>query len=288
MGASRSVSQGSASPARTLGEVEGELAESNLEAEAAPLCRICGLSSAPFAKTEVLGKYPVRYYRCEECGFIQTESPYWLEEAYTTAITRQDVGIMQRNLVNCEVTTAVLNLLFPDLTCAVDYGAGHGVFVRLMRDRGFRFSWCDRYATNDYARGFEHQEGARYDLLTAFEVLEHLTDPISGFAGLMELSDNVFVSTWLLPEPAPKLSDWWYYSPVTGQHIAFYTHAGLQRLAARFGRNLLSNGSYHLFTKQPKSEYLFRAATSLRLARLVNLMHRRPSLVDEDYQLMTG
>jgi hypothetical protein len=288
VGSSRSVSENSGNPIGAHVEGKSGPAGPDSEAESAPLCKICGLSSTPFGQAAVLRKYPVRYYRCEGCGFIQTESPYWLEEAYTTAIARQDVGIMQRNLANCEVTTAVLNLLFPDLTCAVDFGAGHGVFVRLMRDRGFNFSWCDRYATNDYARGFEHREGTRYGLLTAFEVLEHLSDPVSDLAPLMELSDNVFVSTWLVPEPAPGLPDWWYYSPTTGQHIALYTPSALQRLAAHFGRSLLSHGSYHLFTKQPKSNLRFQAATRFRLARLVNRMHRRPSLVEDDYRLMTG
>jgi hypothetical protein len=85
--------------------------------------------------------------------------------------SRQDVGIMLRNLMNREVASAVLNLLFPKMSSAVDFGAGHGVFVRLMRDRGFNFFWSDLHATNDYARGFEYQEGSTYDFLTAFEVL---------------------------------------------------------------------------------------------------------------------
>jgi hypothetical protein len=69
---------------------------------------------------------------------------------------------MQRNLINCEVTSAILNLLFPNVTCYLDFGAGHRVFVRLMRDRGFNFSWLDLHATNDYTRGFERQDGATY------------------------------------------------------------------------------------------------------------------------------
>jgi hypothetical protein len=237
---------------------------------------------------EVLRKYPVRYYRCEQCGFIQTEPPFWLEEAYSTAIARQDVGLMARNLGNCERTAAVLNLLFPETATAVDFGAGHGVFVRLMRDRGFNFRWCDRYATNDYARGFEHRDGSKYDFLTAFEVLEHLTDPVSDLAPIMDLSDNVFVSTFLVPEPAPRLSDWWYYAPTSGQHIAFYTRSSLELLAARFGRKLLSYREYHLFTKKLQSDLLFKIAARLRLARLVNRMYRRPSLIESDLRQMTS
>jgi hypothetical protein len=249
-------------------------------------CKVCDAFSTLWGEAEILGKHRVKYFRCTNCGFIQTETPYWLEEAYSTAITRLDVGLMRRNLVNCELTSAVLNLLFPKASNAVDFGAGHGVFVRLMRDKGFNFSWFDRYATNDYARGFEYKEGSKYDLLTAFEVLEHLVDPVSEISALMDISDNVFVSTCIVPEPVPALSDWWYYSQITGQHIAFYTRESLRILAARFGRTLVSHGAYHLFSREPQSEILFRLATKLRVARNMNRMYRRPSLINHDFEQM--
>jgi hypothetical protein len=156
-----------------------------------------------------------------------------------------------------------------------------------MRDKGFNFYWSDLHATNDYARGFESKEGSTYDFLTAFEVLEHLTDPIDDLSKLMSLSDNVFVSTCLVPQQAPPLHDWWYYVPTTGQHIAFYTAESLRILANRFGRNLLSVGPYHLFTTQPKSSLLYRLSNNFRIAGVVNRIYRRPSLVDSDFQQMT-
>ncbi len=267
----------------------GLLSNAVQDAEFPPTtCKVCGTPSAFFGRTDVLRKYSVQYFRCERCGFIQTEEPYWLEEAYSAAIAIQDVGIMQRNLANCEVTSAVLNLLFPKWSSAIDFGGGHGVLVRLMRDKGFNFYWSDLHATNDYACGFECQEGLTYDFLTAFEVLEHLTDPVADLSELMSISDNVFVSTYTLPEPAPRLPDWWYYVPTTGQHIAFYTAEALRILAARFGRSLLSVGPYHLFTKDPKNPLLFRLATSLRTAPIANRLYRRPSLIESDFQQMTG
>ena len=249
-------------------------------------CKICNAPSAFFGEADVLKKYRVQYFRCEMCGFIQTETPYWLEEAYSSAIASQDVGIMQRNLLNCELTSAVLNLLFPNVSSAIDYGAGHGMFVRLMRDKGFNFYWSDLHATNDYARGFECEEGSTCDFLTAFEVLEHLNDPIAELSKLMSLSDNVFVSTYIVPKPAPGLSDWWYFVPSTGQHISFYTRESLLLLAARFGRSLLSVGPYHLFTKREQRSLLYRMAINSRIAPIVNRIYRRSSLTASDFQTM--
>ena len=233
---------------------------------------------------DILKKYKIRYFRCQQCGFIQTEEPYWLEEAYSFAIARQDVGIMRRNLINCELTSAVINLLFPRASRSVDFGAGHGVLVRLMRDRGFNFFWSDLHATNNYARGFEYPEGTKLDFLTAFEVLEHLVNPIADLTHLMTLSDNVFVSTCTVPQPTPDLSSWWYFMPASGQHISFYTVESLQRLAARFGRSLLSSGPYHLFSKDSKSSLLYRMATNFRIAKIVNTTHKRPSLTEQDFR----
>ena len=167
---------------------------------------------------------------------------------------------MARNIVNQITTTAILDVMFPSARSFLDFGAGHGIFVRLMRDHGFEFRWYDPHATNDYARGFEHRDGMSYDFLTAFEVLEHLVDPYVELDKIMSLADNVLVSTELLPTPAPRISDWWYYAPRSGQHISFYTLSTLKEIAQRYQRNLLSCGSYHLFTRQSLDTTIIQSA----------------------------
>jgi len=250
-------------------------------------CRICGMNSQFFDEAKILQKYSIAYFRCDNCGFVQTEEPYWLGEAYSFAICAQDTGILERNLSNRRITTAVLNLLFPNAERSLDFGAGHGIFVRLMRDSGFDFSWHDLHATNDYAHGFEYNENQTYDFLTAFEVLEHLADPIAELSNMMSLSENVFVSTEILPDPAPKVSDWWYYGTNGGQHISFYTLESLRLIARRFGRHFFSCGAYHLFTAVPKNKLLFRLAVSKRVVRVLNTFYRRPSLRQSDFERLS-
>lgn len=262
---------------------EGSAAEPVLESRYMQ-CKICTAESLAFGSAKVLSKHDVRYFRCPACFFVQTEEPYWLAEAYSTAIASLDVGIMQRNLQNLRVTSAIITLLFPDAARFLDFGAGHGVLVRMMRDKGFDFRWLDRHADNSFARGFEHQSGDRYDLLTAYEVMEHFVNPLDDFQSLLAYADNLLVSTLQLPDPAPQPPDWWYYAATTGQHISFYSRQSLAQLASRFGLHLVSDGQYHLFTRRPMSRIAFRFARSTKAASAINRIWRRDSLTDKDFE----
>ncbi len=246
-------------------------------------CRICQQTATPFAESTVLEKYRASYVRCRACGFIQVEDPTWLEEAYSSAISKIDTGIMQRNLANTDITCAAIRLFAPKAKLFLDFGGGLGTFVRMMRDRGFDFRWSDGFAQNLHARGFEHCEETRYDFLTSFEVLEHLPDPLKEISAMMSLADHVFVSTLVLPEPPPQPGDWWYYSLNSGQHISFYTHEALQVIAQKFGRHLVSDGNFHLFSPTRQSETLFKLGTRPRAAKLISALARRPSLTDVDF-----
>src|SRR5439155_14520818 len=95
----------------------------------------------------------------------------------------------------------------------------------------------------------------RYELVTAFEVFEHLAEPAKIVAQLLSISDSILFSTEPLPIPAPPIANWWYYGPEHGQHIAFFTRVALQQLAARFSANYYTNGgSIHLVSRRHISE----------------------------------
>lgn len=252
------------------------------------ICGICKTESAKFGQALLLDKYHVQYFRCPKCGFIQTEKPHWLAEAYTEALVAADVGIMQRNLQTSEVTSAAISLLFPAGEKFLDYGGGHGTFVRLMRDRGFNFFWQDLYAKNIHARTFEHAADTRYDLVTAFELLEHLPDPLEGIAQAFALSDNVLTTTLLVPEPAPTPPHWWYYACRGGQHVSFYTPTALAELARHFNRHVLSSRGFHLFTRVPVNPIRLHMATGARTGGLINRIRRRKSLIPSDYERISG
>ncbi len=99
-------------------------------------CKICESESHKFAKASVLGKYDIDYFQCSNCGFVQTEEPYWLEEAYSDAIASSDVGLVFRNTTLSQKTDNIIFNIFNHEAKFLDYGGGYGLFVRLMRDLG--------------------------------------------------------------------------------------------------------------------------------------------------------
>ena len=255
-------------------------------------CNICEFSNELFGTGRVLNKYDVRFFRCPACGFIQTETPYWLEEAYSKAIASSDIGYVSRNVRMARVTRALISLAFAANKRFVDYGGGYGMFVRLMRDAGFDFWRYDRHCENLFAQGFDLEklspaENPNFELLTAFEVFEHLVDPRQELKQMLALAPSIFFSTVLLPDPAPALGSWWYYVLEHGQHIAFYTRRSLEIAAEKLGlRFYTNNQSLHLLTNCAISKVAFQVSVTAPLFRLINLVSRRTSLLPNDAQIL--
>jgi protein-arginine kinase activator protein McsA len=61
-------------------------------------CKICNQKNKFIFNTKILNKYDIKYYHCSNCHFLQTEEPYWLDEAYAEPIDASDTGYMQRNI----------------------------------------------------------------------------------------------------------------------------------------------------------------------------------------------
>jgi hypothetical protein len=248
-------------------------------------CAICGGPARLWGEAIILRRHQARYLRCDLCGFIWVEDPFWLAEAYGDALSDLDVGAVSRNLRAASRTQAVIRRFFDPGAKFIDYGAGAGLFVRLMRDAGFDFRWSDKYAANVFARGFEAEAG-KHELMTAFEVLEHLQNPLIDIQSMLAWSDNILFSTVLLPAATPQPGQWWYYGLEHGQHLAFYTRETLQALARRFERYTCSAGELHVLSVKPISESQFQFLTRPRVAALFNRLTPRVSLTDSDYQLL--
>jgi hypothetical protein len=222
---------------------------------------------------------------------VQSEEPYWLNEAYSEPILASDVGLVDRNRQLSVLTKAVILAFFNKSGRFLDYGGGYGLLVRMMRDAGFDFYRYDRYCENLFARSFDAdlERPGSYELIVASEVLEHLVQPIAEIERMLALSTSVLFTTSLLTFPAPKPDDWWYYALDGGQHIGLFTLTSLRVVAHKFNLNLYSDGrAVHLLTAKALPAPLFSLVSRYRFARLVSALSHRRSLLMSDYFAITG
>lgn len=218
-------------------------------------CKICEEQSKFLFEKKVLGKYLAQYFQCKNCGFIQVKDPHWLGEAYEKAISPLDTGLVSRNLKLCLISQKIIKKYFNPHKKFIDYGGGYGLFVRLMRDAGFDFYRQDNYCQNLFAQYFDindlKNKNEKFELLTAFELFEHLEHPTSEIENMLRLSDSILFSTELQPKVSQNLKNWTYFTPESGQHISFYTETSLKLIAKKFDLNLYTNSStLHLLTKK--------------------------------------
>ncbi len=214
-------------------------------------CRLCEAASQRIFGLTVLGRHDVSYYQCNGCGSLQTETPYWLAEAYADEagqeanLSQFDTGAVQRNLETLPAVMLVAKYL--KLRNVLDHGGGDGLLVRLLRDYGLNAYVYDRYAHATYARGFTAPDFDRPDLVTAFEVFEHLANPKDDIAALFASNPKaLLISTTIWDGQGP---DWWYLYSETGQHVFFYSEAGMKLLAERFGYKLIRSGGFTVFVR---------------------------------------
>lgn len=251
-----------------------------------PICKICLSENIKKFETKLLNKYIVSYFQCTSCQFVQTEEPYWLDEAYSSAITSQDIGLLSRNNLYTPIVSLLIKLFFDTRAKFLDYGGGYGAFVRLMRDRGFNFFRYDTYCENIFAQSFDAKNDESYEMVTSFEVFEHLVNPLEEIEKMLNKSRSIFFSTEIQPLGFQNEKDWWYVMPETGQHLSLYSIKSLEFIASKYNLNLYSNGStFHLLTDKKINSLLFKFITKPRIIRFLNLILKNPpSLLMTDYE----
>lgn len=219
-------------------------------------CKVCHSAMRFAFKQKLLRKYEVSYFFCAECGFLQSEEPYWLNEAYSNAIAIQDTGLIQRNLAISRRLSVILYFFFDRNGRYLDFAGGYGMLTRIMRDTGFDFFWADKYATNLLASGFSaDKDTGPYSAVTAFEVLEHVHEPVDFVAEALGYGNSrtlIFSTETFAGEP-PVPNGWWYYATEAGQHISFYQKRTLAKMANRLGLKFYSKAGMHIFTDKKLS-----------------------------------
>lgn len=254
------------------------------------ICKICQSTSNHFDQGIILNKYNINFYKCINCGFIQTDPPFWLNESYSNAITKSDIGLLSRNIHFSNLTSNFISLCLDNTSNFVDYGGGYGIFVRLMRDKGFNFFILEKKCENLFAYQFEAKKGTKYDLVTSWEVFEHLEDPLSSIEEMLSFSPNVLFSTLLLPTIPKPINSWWYYGLEHGQHISFYTKKSIQVIAEKFNfKSYYISKNLHFLGNKDINPLMLKISLNNKLLWIRKIIRKHlKSLIDQDFKKVTG
>jgi 2-polyprenyl-6-hydroxyphenyl methylase/3-demethylubiquinone-9 3-methyltransferase len=190
------------------------------------------------------------YHACEICGFVFTDFfDAWSAETFAEKIYNGDYVCIDPDYVSARPTqmgrwTADVLAEASRSLRFLDYGAGSGILGEQLRAAGFHEvqAW-DPFSSPARPRG-------PFDVITCYEVLEHVTDPAAAFEEFRTLlapGGVVLLSTHLVPGDISHLrSDWWYLGPRNG-HISLFSAASLHQLAARHRMAFCTNGKeFHI------------------------------------------
>ena len=268
---------------RALTELRGQLDGS----EAA--CKICDQLSHPFdtldfGKTARENFYPqgylgipVLYFKCTSCGFVFTHffdvftPQQWEHFVYNGEYVQVDPAFLgHRPDRNARLIEAFLCGRRRAQVVGLDFGGGNGATASLLREKGWTYNAFDPFGVNDVNAGRIGQ----YNVCSAFEVFEHLPDPVSSLKSLLELATpgrlTIIITTLVHDGVINDWSrlNWWYAAPRNG-HISLFSHAALQALARRFGLQVTSSKGKHVLTrglsKREATIFLMRARVASKV-----------------------
>lgn len=217
-------------------------------------CNVCGRETKHVFSKTIMNKYnDIKYYKCSNCGFLQTDKPFWLNESYEKEAISIDPDRLKRNIFLRNFFIKFINKLFNKDIEVLDFAGGEGILTRLMLDKGYNFKNYDKYSVPLYSHGHNISNiDTNYDLIVSSEVMEHIENPYEELDYILKYTDNYFFTTCCQIE---DLENWFYLIPDNGQHISFYTNNAIAYLAKKYDMNCYSDLYWcHFLTKKDLGE----------------------------------
>lgn len=206
-----------------------------------------------------LSGLPIYYALCGQCGFCFAPSMHeWTPAQFSQQVYNADYAkvdpdyLRERPIANAASLRDALDA-HKGQVIHLDYGGGAGLLSQILQDAGWRSQSYDPFVQTEVSI----DELPRVNLITAFEVFEHVTDPhqlMRTIDVLLEPDGMVLFSTLLSDGivAANKRLDWWYAAPRNG-HISLHCRASMGRLTSQYGFQWasFSEGFHAMFRQVP-------------------------------------
>jgi|GEM_PF-676870 tetratricopeptide (TPR) repeat protein/SAM-dependent methyltransferase len=240
------------------------LATGENEAANISRCKCCGGKALRFGAVDVSKTcldekrkvFPDRgmsaeYFRCETCGFLFTNFiDDWSfervrKEIYNEEYLLADPDVSERRpAANAELIHRLFGAHKHRLKI-LDYGGGDGNLARRLSALGFKHV----VSFDPFYDSASLKPGGKFNLVLAFEVAEHTSQPDMFFQEIVSFLDaeGIFLfSTLLQPENIAEIGiSWWYAAPRNG-HVSLYTRRSLEILSEKYRLNYVSlNENFH-------------------------------------------
>ena len=192
----------------------------------------------------------IYYKKCEECGHIfSTDFDKWSKQDFRDRIYNDDYIKVDPEYDGTRSRRDVqwFKQFCPDKQYKIiDYGAGNQVFGDELNKIGYQVtSWDPMWGTD--------KPNEQFDIMTAFEVLEHTPTPIetvSEMISLLKPNGQIVFSTYVNDVLQNKRNPmFWYLAPRNG-HVCMYSYKSLEVLFGMFGYKVKHLGeSVHIAHK---------------------------------------
>lgn len=240
------------------------------EDDKALICPICGgnsklLDVVDFNKSceENRGKFlplsgvPIYYSQCETCQFtFANEFRSWSENEFLEKIYNAQYAAIDPDFLEIrpQESLQLLKLQFAGKESQIrhlDYGGGNGRLSQLLRQSGWSSQTYDPFSGQKVSL----DDLGKFNLITAFEVFEHVADVANLMRNLDAALDDVgliLFSTFTSDQniiPNTRLN-WWYAAPRNG-HISLYSSLSLKMLGQKHGFHFGSfNNALHCYWRK--------------------------------------
>jgi SAM-dependent methyltransferase len=200
---------------------------------------------------------PVHYFRCDPCGFcFAPEFADWRLEDFEARIYNDEYVLVDPDYLETRPRENARGLLatFGDRASAIrhlDYGGGNGLLSKILSDAGWRSQSYDPFVDRD----IRPSQLGQFDLITAYEVFEHVPDvkQLVKELSLLLASDGIVIFSTLLSDGdlrAGQRLTWWYAAPRNG-HISLFSRRSLDLLGASEGFKCGGNSTnLHVYWRQ--------------------------------------